>query len=256
VNDYIRTIITRTNTVNGIKYVDDPTIMAWELANEPRPMAADNFDPFTKWIISTAQLIKKLDPNHLVTTGNEGEKGCSESISLFETINSIPEIDYITIHIWLKNWGWYQHEEPDSTLPGAIELALKYIDDHALVAQKLNKPMVIEEFGLARDHEAFSPGTSVEYRNLYYESVFGQIAASVASGDMLTGCNFWAFSGFAIPIPGQIYWSPGDPYTGDPPQEEQGLNSVFASDTSTIDIIRKYNSIFNRIPELENGNKN
>ena len=27
----------RTNTITGIPYRDDPTIMAWQLANEPRP---------------------------------------------------------------------------------------------------------------------------------------------------------------------------------------------------------------------------
>ena len=30
---------------------------------------------------------------------------------------------------------------------------------------------------------------------------------------------------------------PGDPFTGDPPQEPQGLNSVFDTDTSTINIL-------------------
>ena len=35
-------------------------------------------------------------------------------------------------------------------------------------------------------------------------------------------------------------WQPGDDYTGDPAQEEQGLYSVFASDTSTVRIVRQY----------------
>ena len=29
-------MIMRTNTVNGRRYRDDPTIMSWELMNEPR----------------------------------------------------------------------------------------------------------------------------------------------------------------------------------------------------------------------------
>ena len=35
--------------------------------------------------------------------------------------------------------------------------------------------------------------------------------------------------------------NPGDPLTTDPPQEPQGLNSVFSSDKSTLDIVKKYN---------------
>src|SRR6185503_7253820 len=30
-------ILDRTNSITRKKYIDDPTILAWELANEPRP---------------------------------------------------------------------------------------------------------------------------------------------------------------------------------------------------------------------------
>ena len=42
-------------------------------------------------------------------------------------------------------------------------------------------------------------------------------------------------------------WQPGDDYTGDPAQEEQGLYSVFASDTSTVRIISYYARSVERI---------
>ena len=32
-------------------------------------------------------------------------------------------------------------------------------------------------------------------------------------------------------------WQVGDDYTGDPAQEAQGLNSVFAGDSSTLQVI-------------------
>jgi mannan endo-1,4-beta-mannosidase len=35
-------------------------------------------------------------------------------------------------------------------------------------------------------------------------------------------------------------WKPGDPFTGDPPQEAQGLFSVFDRDTSTLQIISEH----------------
>ncbi|MFA6401396.1 MAG: cellulase family glycosylhydrolase [Salinivirgaceae bacterium] len=247
-NQFITEIIGRTNTVNGIKYTNDPTIMAWELANEPRPMADENFERFTQWIQSASKHIKKLDLNHLVTTGNEGEKGCSESLELFETIHTFPSIDYLTIHIWIKNWSWYNYQKADSTYPLALTNVQKYFDDHLAVARKLNKPLVLEEFGIGRDGEDLKLETSVKMRDHYYNFCFNQVAQSVALGDKLQGANFWTFVGFTQPIAGQIFWKAGDPYSGDPPQEPQGLNSVFPSDTSTMNIIRKYNLLFNRIP--------
>ncbi len=243
-NQFITEIIGRTNTVNGIKYTNDPTIMAWELANEPRPMDEDNFEPFIRWIKSTSELIKKLDPNHLVTTGNEGEKGCSESLALFDTIHVFNSIDYITIHIWMKNWGWYNAQKADSTYPLALEKVQKYFNDHLVVATKLNKPMVLEEFGIGRDEEMLSNVSPIIYRDRFYEYCFNQIAQSIENKGPLVGANFWTFGGFTKPVPGQTYWKPGDPYAGDPPQEPQGLNSVYPTDSSTFSIIKRYNQQF------------
>lgn len=249
VNHLIKHIVTRTNSISNIKYINDPTIMAWELANEPRPMANDNFEPFKKWIKQTSELIQQLDKNHLVTTGNEGEKGCSESLELFEEIHAYPSIDYITFHIWVKNWGWYNYEKADSTFSEAIKKVKKYFTDHIEIAQKLDKPIVLEEFGIARDNEVFSNTSPVNYRNKYYNFVYQYIANSYNNGGHLAGANFWTFGGFTEPQPDKIFWSAGDPYSGDPPQEEQGLNSVYPNDTSTFNIIKKYNKKLNRISE-------
>jgi mannan endo-1,4-beta-mannosidase len=49
------------------------------------------------------------------------------------------------------------------------------------------------------------------------------------------GCNFWGWGGYAQPRHTQ--WQVGDDYCGDPAQEEQGLNSVFLSDSTTLGII-------------------
>ena len=49
--------------------------------------------------------------------------------------------------------------------------------------------------------------------------------------------NFWGWGSFANPKH-EEQWQVGDDYTGDPAQEAQGLNSVFATDASTISVIR------------------
>ncbi|RYY96838.1 MAG: beta-mannosidase, partial [Chitinophagaceae bacterium] len=47
-------VLARTNKVTGKRYINDPVIMAWELANEPRPMRPAANDAYSAWISATA----------------------------------------------------------------------------------------------------------------------------------------------------------------------------------------------------------
>ena len=44
---YIGHITQRTNTINGLQYNNDSTILAWELLNEPRCQVAQGCSPGT-----------------------------------------------------------------------------------------------------------------------------------------------------------------------------------------------------------------
>jgi mannan endo-1,4-beta-mannosidase len=56
----------------------------------------------------------------------------------------------------------------------------------------------------------------------------------------VSGSNVWAWGGEGFSKNPDFWWRPGDPYVGDPPQEPQGRNSIFISDSSTIAILRQY----------------
>lgn len=224
-------ILSRTNKLSGKKYTDDPTVMAWELANEPRPMRPSAVDHYKNWIAETSAFIKTKAPKQLVTLGHEGSIG-TESVEIFEEIHRDPNVDYVTIHIWAKNWGWLKGTDVAGGYPVAAEKARKYVEEQLAIAKKLDKPMVIEEFGLPRDGHSFDPASTTIYRDRYFEMMFSFI------GDHVAGANFWAFGGTARPTKGQLFWKAGDEYMGDPPMEEQGLNTVFDSDKTTWTIIR------------------
>ncbi|HVF46534.1 MAG TPA: cellulase family glycosylhydrolase [Pyrinomonadaceae bacterium] len=226
-------IVKRTNKITKTKYVDDPTIFAWELANEPRPMRPAANEAYKKWIADAASHIRSIDKNHLITIGHEGRIG-TESLRLFEEIHAGANIDYLTIHIWPKNWGWITGGDLKTGFANALDLSIKYIEENTTVAVRLNKPLVIEEFGLPRDAMSFDPGSPTSKRDEYYEKVL----SSVRTIPHIAGANFWAFGGTARPITGQPFWKAGDERMGDPPMEEQGLNTVFDSDSSTWSIIR------------------
>lgn len=229
-NKQAKHILDRTNKITKTKYVNDPTIMAWELANEPRPMRPTSDEAYKKWISDTAAMIKAKDPNHLVTTGHEGWIG-TEGMPLFERVHEDKNIDYLTIHIWAKNWGWFNGDKLAEGFENSMAKADAYIREHIPVSEKLQKPLVIEEFGLPRDGISFDPASPTTLRDRYYARILSFIGP-------VAGANFWAFGGSARPIKGQVFWKPGDDYMGDPPMEEQGLNTVFDSDRSTWNVIR------------------
>lgn len=253
--DHTRFIVSRTNTVTGKPYSESPALMAWELANEPRAFATDDETKaaFAQWIKEQAQLIKSIDPNHLVTTGSEGKNGCEGDMDLFEKIHAFPEIDYACIHVWPFNWAWLGKYV--STTTEAIEVNGKesvitqvenacnntadYIEEAYARMAPLGKPMVLEEFGYPRDNYGLEAGSPTTGRDAYYAYVFKIIRDS----GKIAGCNFWSWGGLAeVKHPN---WQQWDDYTGDPAQEEQGLNSVFAKDESTMNIIREIATAIN-----------
>lgn len=238
--NHVKNIVTRTNRYNQIKYVDDPTIMSWQVGNEPRAFSDENKEPFARWMADVAAQIKSLDANHMVSSGSEGSWGCENDIALYEKIHADPNIDYLNIHIWPYNWGWVKADSLTELLPRAKANTKQYIDDHMVIARKYRKPVVLEEFGFPRDGLQFSKEAPTTARDEYYRYVFDLIRQDRESGGLFAGCNFWAWGGFAEQAPGHVFWQKGDDYTGDPAQEEQGLNSVFATDT-TIEIIKSEN---------------
>jgi mannan endo-1,4-beta-mannosidase len=220
--DHIRTLIERVNPYTGKTYRDDPAVFSWELGNEPRnyPLA---------WIYDTAAYIKSLDSNHMVTTGLEG--ALPDGTQNFLSAHNSPDIDYATIHIWPQNWGWYSPQAPGG-FNSALAYAHLYFSNAERDCKTMNKPMVLEEFGLARDfmplQNIFDPGSPTTYRDRFYKEMFNQVYASMSTGGPAAGDNFWAWAGEA---------RPGYTWIGDPPHETPGWYSVYDIDETTLDVI-------------------
>lgn len=249
--NYMDQLLNRTNTITGKPYIDDPAIMSWQLANEPRPGndASDStvIAAYIKWVDQTARYIKAHDPNHLVSTGNEGLAGSVWLESAYRDAHKLDHIDYMTFHLWIKNWGWYDANNPEETYPEANRKALDYIDQHLVFAAKLGKPITLEEFGIPRDEHSYSIASSTEWRDKYYADVFEALYQNALAGGAAAGSNFWGWGGKGIPDTDDEHWAPGDDFVGDPPQEPQGLNSVFSTDSTTVNIIRNYTRMMNAI---------
>ncbi|HET9864578.1 MAG TPA: cellulase family glycosylhydrolase [Steroidobacteraceae bacterium] len=247
----VRKLVTRHNSVNGRLYKDDPTIMSWQLANEPRPGSDANskphFDVFVKWLDESAGFIRKLAPKQLVSTGNEGWMGTAGSKELFEKSHASKHIDYLTFHMWAPNWGWYDPKKAAATFDAAWTKMQEYLDWHIDAANRMGKPIVLEEFGINRDGGSYDPAATTVYRDRFYTRIYGLLARRAAAGDAIAGSNFWAWNGAGRTHNADYMWKPGDAFVGDPPQEPQGLYGVFDSDRSTIAIIAAHAGQMNRL---------
>lgn len=241
-DQFVRKIVARRNTFTGLYYVNDPTIMAWQLANEPA--GAYHSDAYDQWIQKSAKLIKALDRNHLVSIGSMGEVFSFSGVRHVAN-SSHKEIDYATVHIWVQNAGIYNPDRATDTYPKALKNLSDLLQVHREFARTLKKPLVLEEFGISRDYNAMSPLTTTMIRDDFYASAFDSVIASHNTDTPIAGVNFWAWAGEAVP--NHIRWIPGDPFTGDPPHEPQGWYSVFSSDKSTLAVIADAAKRFGRI---------
>ena len=70
---YVKTLLTRKNSITGITWSEDPAIFALELANEPATTSNYEINASIKpgsivntWAQEMATYIRSLDPNHMV----------------------------------------------------------------------------------------------------------------------------------------------------------------------------------------------
>jgi mannan endo-1,4-beta-mannosidase len=241
----ISKIILRVNTISKKKYANDATIMSWELCNEPRGMK--NVKDYLLWIDKSASYIKQLDSNHLVTVGSEGLDSYKETNGTpFTETHQSKFIDYTCAHLWVQNWNWYDVKNHQATYQDALKKVAEYLEEHINLAMKLNKPFVLEEFGIGRDSGSYAVSSTTIIRDEYYGYVF-KLIYEYSKQNKAAGVNFWAWAGEGRPRQNGGWWKAGDDFIGDPPHEQQGWYSVYDTDSSTHKVIAKYAALMKQM---------
>lgn len=72
-------MLTHVNAHTGIALRDDPTVMAWQLANEPRAADGSSGAAFISWLNSSSSFLKKTAPKQLVCSGMGAHGVCIHS---------------------------------------------------------------------------------------------------------------------------------------------------------------------------------
>ena len=152
--DYIAHLLTRVNTYSGIAYKDDPAILGWELANEPRCAGTGLYPAsstcstatLTNWAGDMATYIKTIDPNHLVSVGDEGfyckadaprndwTLNCTQGVDTI-ALAQAPGIDWMSFHLYPGHWG------------KSVDWGTQWVTSHFNEAAAIGKPAILGEFG-------------------------------------------------------------------------------------------------------------
>lgn len=174
--EYVKAIVTR--------YKDSPAIFAWELGtysllfldrvltksspgnelrcgadgtrNLPRSPSGCNVQVVTKWADELSTYVKSLDPDHLVTFGDEGffndanpadpsdwAYTGADGVDFVENLK-LESIDFGTFHLYPDWWS------------KTVDWATTFVTRHAEAQAEVGKPVILEEVGGTFLFESFA----------------------------------------------------------------------------------------------------
>lgn len=175
--NWVRALLTRRNSLTGLAYAEDPTILGWEIANEPRCTGkTGGAGLLTEWLGEMSEFIRVFAPRQLIAAGDEGffadhSGGTgwlydgSTGVDC-EKILALPEIDIGTYHL-------YPHVYAPKQEPGAF--GRRWIQSHLDCGRRAGKPVLLAEYGLPDSH----------VRNQIYQGWFTEIEAREGGGDLV-----------------------------------------------------------------------
>lgn len=133
---HVLRLVNRRSTVTGLRYGDDPTIMAWELFNESG-VTTGGFAPRRKLIRRVAGLIRTHAPKQLVSAGVTGYATLARRAEWLKVCR-LREVDFCDAHLYPEeSWRLRRPRDLDETIDDRVQLA------HHVA----RKPIIFGEFG-------------------------------------------------------------------------------------------------------------
>ncbi|KAK2660564.1 hypothetical protein Ddye_007097 [Dipteronia dyeriana] len=230
--NHIKAVLTRRNSLTGVAFKDEPTIMAWELMNEPRCNSDPSGKTIQAWITEMASYVKSIDGNHLLEVGLEGFYGPSSSEKQqynlnfqvgtdFIANNQIPGIDFATAHSYPDQWI------PNSSEESQMSFLNNWLSNHIQDAQNiLHKPILLAEFGKSLKT------SSANQRDQLYDKVYSAIYSSAKGGGAAVGGMFW-----------QLFTEGMDNF-------RDGYEVIFSENPTTASLITEQSQKINHIRKM------
>ena len=128
-------------------FVDNPTILAWDIKNEPDRDYGANTQPLVDgWLRFVARHVRWHDPNHLITIGWSNPEAATALTDL---------VDFVSFHYF--------------DAPTAYRARVQ-----ALQARVGDQPVLLQEFTFSTWNSPFFPGHTEPEQAAYYAAILGQ----------------------------------------------------------------------------------
>lgn len=136
--NYVNKIVSRKNIYTRVEYRNDPTIIAWEIMNEPRSGNSneDNSAILRSWTDDMSIYLKRIDSNHLVSMGTETASLCSVTM-----------VDLCSVHLYIENQGVPKYP--------SLTAVTDFLTNQAEKAKQIKKPIYVGEIGIRKDYQVF-----------------------------------------------------------------------------------------------------
>jgi mannan endo-1,4-beta-mannosidase len=198
--NYVNYFLNWQNSITGVKYKDDPTILAWELANEPRAQTNTSGELARAWIEEMSNYIRSIDSKHLITTGEEGWWGNENEGVNFTKNCLVGNISYCSFHYLGDQWngGW------------SYDQMISWVENHINMSHNstIGKPVVLGEVA-----------KNATNRDTFYSDWYDKIETLNGNGD-----TFW-----------MLMWDQqaGDQYSVYYPENASTVNIITAHANNT-----------------------
>ncbi len=170
--DYASHLLERLNPDTGLRYRDEPAVLAWEIANELRCPSCRGTTRGVDTIAALARHLRAAGARQLIADGGEGFDdayeqylGISNRYAVrgdegmsFSSLAHLPELDMLSYHLYPAPWG----------LNAALDSAI-WIARHQAIARDGGKVAYLGEFGHRR------PADRDRGRAAIYDRWLGQL---------------------------------------------------------------------------------
>jgi mannan endo-1,4-beta-mannosidase len=183
--EYVAMLTERVNTYTGVRYRDEPAILAWEIGNELRCPTCPGSTRYVDTMNDLADYLKGHAPEHLIADGGDGlddnlreYRGLSNPYwvrgsegTSFSKLLEIEALDLVSYHMYFSRRGFRVASDLDV-----------WIDSHERLARTAGKVAYLGEFGVepASSEPASSDAERAASLERQLERLFAHNAGALA----------------------------------------------------------------------------